>query len=82
MTIEDSKHRERALRPGMFAMRAAITIVAVLLWFGSQSLLGSRTVPTSGLDDKLHDWTAPVNSYLHEPPPHRRRFVDRELRAG
>lgn len=52
----------------MFALRAGVTIVAVVLWFGSQSLLGSRTVATSGMDDALHDWTAPANSYLHESP--------------
>ena len=68
MTSENGKPRERSLRPGMFALRVAVTIVAVLLWFGSQSLLGSRTAPTSGLDDALHDWTAPANSYLHESP--------------
>jgi PAP2 superfamily C-terminal len=68
MTSEDGKAHKLALRPGMFALRVVVTIAAVLLWFGSQMLLGARTAPTSGMDDALHDWTAPANSYLHESP--------------
>jgi PAP2 superfamily C-terminal len=66
MTSEERKPGAR--RPIRIGLRLAVTIVAVLLWFGSQSLLGSRAPQTSAIDDALHDWSAPANSYLHESP--------------
>lgn len=68
MTIENRKPREHTVLPGGLVLRVFITIVAALLWFSSQSLLGSRTPQTSGMDDALHDWTGPINTYLHQSP--------------
>jgi hypothetical protein len=68
MTTDESPPRERSFPPVRIALRLVVTIVAVLLWFASQSLLGSRAPQASRMDDALHDWTAPANSYLHESP--------------
>jgi len=34
------------------------------LWFWTQSLIGARTAPTSGIGDALHNLTAGLNSYF------------------
>lgn len=50
------------------AVRVIITAAALVIWFWSQSLIGSRAAPASGIGDRMHDITASVNSYLHQHP--------------
>ena len=44
--------------------RVALTAAALVVWFWTQSLIGSRAAPTSGIADGLQSVTAPVNLYL------------------
>jgi hypothetical protein len=47
------------------AIRRAILVAAGLgAWFWTQSLLGHRTLRTSGIGDYVHQWTAPLHDYL------------------
>jgi PAP2 superfamily C-terminal len=48
------------------AWRLAATAVVLALWFWTQSLIGSRTVPPEGLYDGIQQLTAPLNSYLYD----------------
>jgi hypothetical protein len=48
--------------------RLALTSAALLIWFWTQSLIGARGFPASGIGDRLHAVTAPVNLYLHHHP--------------
>lgn len=50
------------------AIRLAVTAVALLIWFWTQSLIGRRGTPESGIGDRLHSLTAPANLYLQEHP--------------
>jgi membrane-associated phospholipid phosphatase len=45
-----------------------VTGVVLALWFWTQSLLGARTVPASGVGDALHNLTASLNSYFAQNP--------------
>jgi hypothetical protein len=49
-------------------LRIVVTAIAVGLWFWTQSLLGARALPSSGIGDGLHNLTAGLNSYLHHSP--------------
>jgi hypothetical protein len=44
--------------------RVMITVVALVVWFYTQSLIGARPLPSSGIGDGLHRLTAPLNSYF------------------
>jgi hypothetical protein len=46
--------------------RLAITAAALVAWFWTQSMIGKRSLPASGIGDGLLVWTTPVNSYLYE----------------
>jgi len=48
-----------------FFIRVALTGLALIIWFWSQKLIGSRGAPIMGIGDRLQDLTAPVNLYLH-----------------
>lgn len=50
------------------ALRLVLTAVAVAIWFWTQSLIGSRGLPASGIGDRLHTATASANLYLHQHP--------------
>lgn len=50
------------------ALRLVITAAALVLWFWTQALLGSRAPQISGIADGLHQLTAPANAYLHVYP--------------
>ena len=51
-------------KPGVSLVWRIISIVvAVSLWFWTQSLIGARA-PSSGITDVLHDWLAPLNTYF------------------
>jgi hypothetical protein len=45
-----------------------VTTVALILWFWTQSLIGARSVPNTGIGDRLHTVTTSANSYLHGHP--------------
>jgi hypothetical protein len=47
-----------------FAIRAAVTTVALVIWFWTQSLIGARGAPVAGIGDRLHIATLPANLYL------------------
>ena len=45
-------------------LRLAITLVAVGLWFWTQSLIGTRQIPTGEIGDGVHTATAALNHYF------------------
>lgn len=49
-------------------LRIGLTAVAIALWFWTQSLIGSRALPVSGIGDGLHSLTASFNAYLQHAP--------------
>src|SRR5207245_6427693 len=55
---ENSAHRRGLL------LRFLVTGIVLVLWFWTQSLIGARTVPTSGIGDALHNLTAGLNAYF------------------
>ena len=50
------------------SLRIVATAIALVLWFGTQALIGKRALPASGVGDGLHLATAPFNRYLHQHP--------------
>jgi hypothetical protein len=44
--------------------RVILTAVALVVWFYTQSLIGARPSPASGIGDRLHALTAPLNRYF------------------
>jgi hypothetical protein len=55
---ENSGRWQRLLR------RLLVTGIVLALWFWTQSLIGARVAPTSGIGDGLHNLTAGLNSYF------------------
>ena len=51
-----------------FAIRLVLTASALAIWFWTQSLIGARSLPDSGVGDGIHAATAPLNRYLHNQP--------------
>jgi hypothetical protein len=51
-----------------FAIRLAVTTVALIIWFWTQSLIGARGLPGTVIGDRLHSATTSANSYLHGHP--------------
>jgi len=49
-------------------LRLILTVVVLALWFWTQSLIGGRTVPASGIGDAGHNLTAGLNSYFSGHP--------------
>lgn len=49
-------------------LRLMVTGVVLAIWFWTQSLLGARNVPSTGVGDALHHLTASLNSYFAENP--------------
>src|SRR6266568_1644331 len=54
----NSAHQRRLL------LRFLISGTVLALWFWTQSLIGSRVAPATGLGDALHNLTAGFNSYF------------------
>lgn len=54
-------------RPQFF-LRVIVTFLAIGVWFWTQSLIGARAWPSSGVGDGLHNLTAGLNAYLHQTP--------------
>jgi hypothetical protein len=48
-----------------FAIRLAVTVAALAVWFWTQSLIGARGAPAFGIGDGIHAATASANLYLH-----------------
>jgi len=55
---DNSSHRRGVL------LRFVVAGIVLALWFWTQSLIGARTVPTSGIGDAVHNLTAGLNSYF------------------
>jgi len=55
---ENAGRRRRLLR------RLLVTGIVLTLWFWTQSLIGARVAPASGIGDGLHNLTAGLNSYF------------------
>ena len=55
---ENGSRRRRLLR------RLLLTGIVLALWFWTQSLIGARVAPASGIGDGLHNLTAGLNSYF------------------
>jgi hypothetical protein len=49
-------------------LRIGVTVLTLATWFWTQSLLGARALPVSGIGDGLHQLTAPANAYFHAHP--------------
>jgi hypothetical protein len=49
-------------------LRFAVTGIALVIWFWTQSLIGHRSVPSTGIGDALHNLTAGLNSYFSRSP--------------
>jgi|ERR1051325_4554990 hypothetical protein len=71
----DSSREARRMKPAenslpwrTLLLRVVVTGVVLALWFWTQSLLGARTVPASGVGDALHNLTASLNSYFAQNP--------------
>jgi len=49
-------------------VRIALTALALVVWFWTQSLIAHRELPNAGIGDALHTATAGLNTYfLHSP---------------
>ncbi len=59
MTEGEKSGRRRGL-----LLRLLVTGIVLALWFWTQSLIGARNAPPSGMGDALHDLTAGLNSYF------------------
>jgi PAP2 superfamily protein len=59
---------QNALFRSSVPVRLAVTAVALLIWFGTQALIGARGAPTAGIADGIHAATAAENLYLHHHP--------------
>jgi membrane-associated phospholipid phosphatase len=55
------------VRKGL-AVRILITVIALIIWFWTQSLLGARDSRSAPVGDGLHELTAPLNAYLQSAP--------------
>jgi hypothetical protein len=56
--VKNSGHRRRLI------LRLLVAGIVLGLWFWTQSLIGERTAPASGIGDALHNLTAGINSYF------------------
>jgi hypothetical protein len=65
---EESRRSVASHSTGSFIVRVAVTTVALIIWFWTQSLIGARSVPNTGIGDRLQDATTSANSYLHGHP--------------
>jgi len=66
---DDDVHEARITRSTRsFIIRLSVTTVALIVWFWTQSLIGTRGAPTGVIGDRLHAATAFANLYLHDHP--------------
>src|SRR5258708_16050922 len=57
---------ENSLPRRNLARRLIVTALVLGVWFWTQSLIGARSLPATGIGDAIHQWTAPLNSYFYE----------------
>ena len=50
------------------AIRVGLTVAALVIWFWTQSLIGARSLPSTGIGDRIHSATNSANLYLHSHP--------------
>ena len=62
LNIKDLSKTQRII------LRVIVTLVAIAIWFWTQSLIGARPLPASGIGDGLHNLTAGLNAYLRQSP--------------
>ena len=55
-------------RLAIYVARFLFVIVGLALWFGTQSLIGARTLDSGAIGDGVHVWLAGANEYLHQHP--------------
>jgi membrane-associated phospholipid phosphatase len=63
--------REAALGGGRFlhyGLRAGLVVLALVSWFWSQALIGSRSLKDGAIGDGIHELTAGLTRYLLEHP--------------
>lgn len=49
-------------------VHALVVVVALAIWFWTQSLIGQKKFPESGIGDGIFDLTAPAHAYLLDHP--------------
>jgi hypothetical protein len=47
-----------------YGLRAGLVVCALVAWFWSQALIGSRSLKDGAIGDGIHELTAPLNRYL------------------
>src|SRR5258708_12033749 len=57
---------ENSLPRRNLARRLIVTALVLGVWFWTQSLIGARSLPATGIGDAIHQWTAPLSSYFYE----------------
>jgi hypothetical protein len=62
LNIKDLSKTQRII------LRVIVTLAAIAIWFWTQSLIGARALPASGIGDGLHNLTAGFNAYLRQSP--------------
>ena len=63
--------REAALGGGRlihYGLRAGLVVFALVAWFWSQALIGSRSLKDGAIGDGIHELTAPLTRYLLNHP--------------
>jgi hypothetical protein len=68
MPLSQSEQSERSPFRSSLAIRLAVTATALVIWFWTQSLIGARGLPASGIGDRVQTATASANLYLHRHP--------------
>ncbi len=63
-TTATEKRADTPLSKQALALRAGTTAVALSAWFWTQSLIGARPLPASGIGDWTHAVTYSANQYL------------------
>lgn len=62
------KQSRSALAGRSLAIRLTVTGAMLVIWFWTQSLIGARDLPASGIGDSLHAATRQANLYLNSHP--------------
>jgi len=68
MSPPDDSQPRKPFSPRSLILRLTLAAAALAVWFWSQSLIGHRSVPESGIGDVILTLTAPLNAYLHNHP--------------
>jgi len=62
--VAASAERHHSVPARNLGLRIGLTVVAIALWFWTQSLIGSRALPAAGIGDGMHTLTSGLNVYL------------------